>query len=100
MGTEDDILDELKIICAPVIDMSGRKNMKISGGNNMATTWHSYMVSYIYGKFQFGSLVIKEEFDTYNRSAEDIAEFHNRITNEISEYQGERVVILNIVRFN
>ena len=69
---------------------------KIKGAIN----YHSYMISYIYSKFQFGSLVIKDEFDTYNSSAEDIANFHMRITNEISDYQGEKVVIINIVRFN
>lgn len=75
-------------------------DMTISGGNNMEPVWHSYMVSYTYGKMQFGSLVIKEEFDTHTSSAEDIAEFHNKITNEISAYQGEKIVIINIVKFN
>ena len=74
------------------------KNMGITGVNR--ETYHSYMVAYIYGKFQFGSLIIKEEFDTNTASAEDIAEFHNKVTSEISAYQGEKITILNMVRFN
>ena len=82
----------------PTVDMSARKNMEITGGSMV--TYHSYMVAYIYGKNQFGSLVLKEDFDTNTSSAEEIAEFHNRITNEISAYQGDKIVILNVVRFN
>lgn len=94
----DDILDDMKYNQS--VNMDARKNMTICGGSSMAPVWHSYMVSYTYGKMQFGSLVIKEEFDTHTSNAEDIAEFHNKITNEISAYQGEKIVIINIVKFN
>lgn len=99
MMTGDEWLDEL-MTSQGKVDMSGRLDMSVTGGPQRHTVYHSYMVSYIYGKFQFGSLVMKEDFDTNTSSAEDIAEFHNKITNEISEYQGEKITILNIVRFN
>lgn len=64
---------------------------------------HNYMVSYTFekaGKQQYGSLVLTEKEDTNTMSAEELADFHKYITNEISEYEGCRIVIINIVRFN
>lgn len=96
---DDDWLDNPNLINKEHIRMDrSENNMGITGVNR--ETYHSYMVAYIYGKFQFGSLIIKEEFDTNTASAEDIAEFHNKVTSEISAYQGEKITILNMVRFN
>lgn len=64
---------------------------------------HTYMVSYVYNidnKPTFDSLVIDEEVDTMTSSAKEIAYFHKAITDEISQYQGQIITILNIVRFN
>lgn len=64
---------------------------------------HTYMVSYVYNinnKPAFGSLVLDEEVDTITSSAKEIAYFHKALTDEISEYQGHLITILNIVRFN
>lgn len=80
------------------VDMSSRANMKVIKPGEKQE--HSYMVAYIYGKMQFGSLILKEEFDTNTATAEDLAEFHNRITSEISAYQGDKITVINIVRFN
>ena len=83
-----------------MVDISGRANMKVVMPDGEKKKEHSYMVAYVYGKMQFGSLILKEEFDTNTATAEDLAEFHNRITSEISAYQGEKITVINIVRFN
>jgi hypothetical protein len=74
-------------------------------GNNEVKAMHNYMVAFIYdskkpGEKSYGSLVLTEEVDTAMATASELASFHTYLTNEISEYIKERVVILNIVRFN
>ena len=64
MMAGDEWLDELIKNNKGKVDMSGRLDMSVTGGPQRHTVYHSYMVSYIYGKFQFGSLVMKEDFDT------------------------------------
>lgn len=84
-----------------LVDMSGRSNMKVTYPySEDKKQFHNYMVSYIYGNYKFGSLVLTEEVDTLTSDAQQLADFHAYLTKEISDYQKEQITILNIVRFN
>lgn len=65
-------------------------------------TKHVYMVAYIYGmeKKEFGSLILEEDVDTATCTAQEAANFHTYLTNEISDFQGVRITILNLVRLH
>ena len=73
-------------------------NMGITGVNR--ETYHSYMVAYIYGKFQFGSLIIKEEFDTNTASAEDIANWVDVSMTTYPIYSCDGTVLKMLARGN
>ena len=65
-------------------------------------TKHVYMVAYIYGmeKKEFGSLILEEDVDTATCTAQEAADFHTYLTKEISDFQGARITILNLVRLH